>query len=79
MVTIKVIIFVYILIGIFRAILLFLQPPTNRPIAVVKLKLSYILFGIIMWFPLLVLRIINYGIKTTWRWEIKTIKNVFTR
>jgi len=75
----KVIIFVYIVIGIFRAILLFLQPPINRPIAVVKLKLNYILFGIIMWFPLLMLRIVNYGIKTTWEWEIRTIKNVFIK
>jgi len=75
----KVIIFVYIIIGIFRAVSLFLQPPTNRLIAVAKQKLSYILIGIIMWLPLLVLRIINYGVKTTWRWEVRTIKNVFIK
>jgi hypothetical protein len=75
----KVIIFVYIVIGIFRVILLFAQPRHNRPIAIAKLNLSYILIGIIMWLPLLILRIKNYGIKTVWRWEIRTIKNVFTR
>lgn len=75
----KIIIFVYIIIGIFRVISLFLQSLHNRPIAIAKLQLKYILVAITMWLPLLILRIKNYGIKTVWRWEVRTIKNIFTQ
>lgn len=73
------ILIIYFLIGIFRALLLFLQPFHNRPIAVANLQLKYILISIVFWLPLVILRIKEVGIKTFWRWEIKTIKNIFTK
>ena len=73
------ILIIYFLIGIFRALLLFLQPSHNRPIAVANLQLKYILISIVFWLPLVILRIKEVGIKTFWRWEIRTIKNIFTK
>lgn len=75
----KSILSIYILIGVFRVALLFLQPANNRPIAVVKRKWGALLSVVVLWFPSLLFRAKEYGIKTTWEIEVKTIKGVFSR
>ena len=75
-----IILIVYILIGVLRAKVLFLQPRYNQPIVVRERQWgNLLLFGIILWLPMLILSIFNNGIKLIWKVEVDAIKNAFNK
>jgi hypothetical protein len=73
----KTIIITYFLIGFLKVILLFVpQDTSHRSYAVSRKRYDLLLFSIIMWLPMFLLDIKQYGVKRAFRFATSAIRHI---